>query len=90
MSTTPLRLVRPAPQPLGPYVRAGHADQKELLSYITSGPAAFNGVVFEAKRVKHQRELLTLALERGLDAVLDPQTLLATADDERDVSFISI
>lgn len=31
-------------------------------------------MVFEAKRVGQQQELLTLVLERGLDAVLDPQT----------------
>lgn len=74
MSTLPLRLVRLAPDPLGLYVRAGRIDQKDLQSFITSGAAAFTGVVFEAKRVGHQQELLSLVLERGLDAVLDPQT----------------
>ena len=74
MSTSPLRLVRLAPDPLGLYVRAGHIDQKDLQSFITSGSAAFTGVVFEAKRVAQQQELLSLVLERGMDAVLDPQT----------------
>ena len=74
MSTSPLRLVRLAPDPLGLYVRAGRLDQKDLQSFITSGSAAFTGVVFEAKRVGQQKELLSLVLERGLDAVLDPQT----------------
>jgi len=74
MSTPPLRLVRLAPDPLGLYVRAGRLDQKDLQSFITSGAAAFTGVVFEAKRVAQQQELLSLVLERGLDAVLDPQT----------------
>jgi hypothetical protein len=74
MSTSPLRLVRLAPDPLGLYIRAGRVDQKELQSFITSGAAAFTGVVFEAKRVGQQQELLSLVLERGLDAVLDPQT----------------
>jgi len=74
MSTPPLRLVRLAPDPLGLYVRAGRIDQKDLQSFVTSGAAAFTGVVFEAKRVGHQKELLSLVLERGLDAVLDPQT----------------
>ena len=74
MSTSPLRLVRLAPDPLGLYIRAGRIDQKELQSFITSGAAAFTGVVFEAKRVVAQRELLSLVLDRGLDAVLDPQT----------------
>ena len=74
MSTSPLRLVRLAPDPLGLYIRPGRIDQKELQSFITSGAAAFTGVVFEAKRVVAQRELLSLVLDRGLDAVLDPQT----------------
>lgn len=71
MSTSPLRLVRSAPDPLGLYIRAGRVDQKDLQSFITSGSLAFTGVVFEAKRVGQQQELLTLVLERGLDAVLD-------------------
>lgn len=74
MSTSPLRLVRSAPDPLGLYIRAGRIDQKDLQSFITSGSLAFTGVVFEAKRVAQQQELLSLVLERGLDAVLDPQT----------------
>jgi hypothetical protein len=74
MSTSPLRLVRLAPDPLGLPVRTGRLDQKDLQSFITSGSAAFTGVVFEAKRVGQQKELLSLVLERGLDAVLDPQT----------------
>jgi hypothetical protein len=73
-SSPPLRLVRLAPDPLGLYIRAGRLDHKEVQNFITSGAAAFNGVVFEAKRVAHQRELLSLVLERGLDALLDPQT----------------
>ena len=74
MCASPLRLVRLAPDPLGLYVRAGRLDQKDLQSFITSGSAAFTGVVFEAKRVGQQKELLSLVLERGIDAVLDPQT----------------
>lgn len=74
MSAPRLRLVRPAPDPLGLYIRAGRIDQRDLLSFVTARALAFTGVVFEAKRVAHQKELLTLVLEKGLDAVLDPQT----------------
>lgn len=74
MSSPRLRLVRLAPDPLGMYIRAGHTDQKDLQNFISSGSLAFTGVVFEAKRVEKQKELLSLVLERGLDAVLDPQT----------------
>ena len=66
MSTSPLRLVRLAPDPLGLYVRAGRLDQKDLQSFITSGSAAFTGVVFEAKRIGQQKELLSLALEHEI------------------------
>lgn len=74
MSLPTVRLVRPAPDPLGLYVRAGRVDQKDLQNFIAAGLAAFSGVVFEAKRVHQQKELLSLLLERRLDAVLDPQT----------------
>lgn len=74
MSSPTIRLVRSAPDPLGLYVRAGRLDQRDLQSFITAGPPGMAGVVFEAKRVVQQKELLTLVLERRLDAVLDPQT----------------
>jgi hypothetical protein len=76
MSAAPhkLRLVRPAPDPLGLYVRAGSIGREDLQNFITSNGATFSGVVFEAKRVSTQKELLSLVLEKGLDAVLDPMT----------------
>ena len=49
MSTSLLRLVRLAPDPLGLYVRAGRLDQKDRQRFIASGSAACTGVVFEAK-----------------------------------------
>lgn len=80
MATSHLRLVRPAPDPLGLYVRAGRIDQKDIQTFITAGSGGLTGVVFEAKRVASQKELLALVLDRGLDAVLDPQTqAMATA-----------
>ena len=74
MPSPNIRLVRAAPDPLGLYVRAGRHDHKELQNFIAAGASAISGVVFEAKRVPHHKELLTLVLERRLDAVLDPQT----------------
>lgn len=73
MSPT-IRLVRAIPDPLGLYIRAGRIDQRELQSFIASGVSGLTGVVFEAKRVSQQKELLSLVLEHRLDAVLDPQT----------------
>lgn len=71
---TSIRLIRPAPDPLGHFIRAGHADQKDLQTFVLSGATAFTGVVVEAKRAARQKELLSLAHERQLDTVLDPQT----------------
>lgn len=74
MSAPRLRLVRPAPDPLGLYIRAARIGQEDFQNFITSRAASFTGVVFEAKRVAQQKELLSLVLEKGLDAVLDPMT----------------
>lgn len=74
MSLPNIRLVRVAPDPLGLYIRAGRMDQRELQSFIASGASGLTGVVFEAKRIVQQKELLSLALEHHLDAVLDTQT----------------
>ena len=74
MSQPRIRLIRAAPDPLGLYIRAGRNDQTTLLSFIAAGDASLSGVVFEAKRVPRQRELLSQVLDHKLDAVLDPQT----------------
>ena len=74
MASPNIRLIRPVPNPLGLYIRAGRLDQKVLQSFITAGAVGFSGVVFEAKRVEQQKELLSLVLEKQLDAILDPQT----------------
>lgn len=74
MAAPRLRLVRPVPDPLGLFIRAGRIAQEDLQNFITSRAVSFSGVVFEAKRVAHQQELLSLVLDNGLDAVLDPLT----------------
>ena len=74
MPTPSLRIVRAAPDPLGLYIRAPRIGQQELENFISSRATSFSGVVFEAKRVARQRELLALVLDRGMDAVLDPMT----------------
>ena len=69
-----IRLVRPAPDPLGLYLRVGHNGQKEMQSFIASGDAALSGIVFDARKVTKHKELLSQVLERRIDAVLDPLT----------------
>lgn len=58
-----LRLVRPAPDPLGLFIRAGRIAQGDLQNFITSRAPSFTGVVLEAKRVAQQKELLSLVLD---------------------------
>ncbi|WP_293224078.1 hypothetical protein [Ottowia sp.] len=72
--TPNLRLVRSAPDPLGLYIRVARVGSPELQSFIATRHIQFTGVVLEAKLVKHQKELLTLAQERRIDVVLDPMT----------------
>ncbi len=74
-----LRLVRPAPDPLGLYVRAGSIGREDLRNFIMSNGATFSGVVFEAKRVSTQKELLSLVLEKGMG--LAPTHLISGPDD---------
>lgn len=50
MSAPRLRLVRPASDPLGLYIRTGRIDQQDLLSFVTAKALAFTGVVFEAEK----------------------------------------
>ena len=85
MPAPTLRLVRLAPDPLGLYIRAGRIDQKDLLSFITSGAAAFTGVVFEAKRVGQQQELLSLVLDRGLES---NSGRVRITNDQSDLQFL--
>ena len=40
-----LRLVRPAPDPLGLYIRAGSIGREDLQNFIMSNGATFSGVV---------------------------------------------
>lgn len=69
-----LRVVRPAPNPLGLYIRSRRNDQGALTSYLATGGSGISGVVLDAKQVGKHDELLLQAQERKLDIVLDPQT----------------
>jgi hypothetical protein len=74
MAQPSIRLVRAAPEPLGLFLRVGHNGHKDVQTFISSGDAAIGGVVIEAKRLTRHKELLSLVLERSIDAILDPQT----------------
>jgi hypothetical protein len=71
------RAVRPAPEPLGLYIRAGRNDHKELLNLLSSGDLGCFGVVIDAVHVNRHQELREQVVEHRLDAVLDPKTQAA-------------
>ena len=71
------RAVRPAPELLGLYVHAGRNDHKELLNLLSAGDLRCFGVVIDAVHVNRHRELREQVIDRGLDAILDPETQAA-------------
>jgi hypothetical protein len=68
------RAVRPAPDPLGLYLRAGRNDHRDLSDLLAGGHAACHGVVFDPTLMKRHAELREQVLNRKLDAILDPKT----------------
>ena len=85
MSTSPLRLVRLAPDPLGLYVRAGRLDQKDLQSFITSGSAARPHALDDLATASQQRQLAEdiakFAVLHGFTQVIAPTHLINGPDD---------
>lgn len=71
------RAVRPAPETLGLYLRAGRNDHKALLNLLSGGDLGCFGVVIDAVYVARHRELREQIAEHQLDAILDPQTQAA-------------
>lgn len=68
------RMIRPAPEPLGLYFRAGRNDRACLLDWLASGNSGAMGCVVDPTLVKPQRDLIDQLLSNRLDAVLDPRT----------------
>ena len=73
-ATSQPRLIRPAPDPLGLYFRAGRNDHRELLDLLAAGETRFFGVVCDPTHSKFQREMMDRAMQRRLDLILDPRT----------------
>jgi hypothetical protein len=68
------RTIRPAPDPLGLYIRVGWNDHRELLDLLARGDAHCFGFIFNADYLPRHLELLERVLESRLDAVLDFRT----------------
>jgi len=69
------RAVRPAPEPLGLYLRAGRNDHLVLLNLIATGQTACFGVVFDAAQEDRHKELKEQVLTHRLDAILDTKVM---------------
>jgi hypothetical protein len=68
------RQLRPVPDPLGLFIRAGRNDQAALLDLVARGDAQFFGVVIDAPAVKRQKELRERISAARMDVILDPRT----------------
>lgn len=68
------RAVRPAPDPLGLYLRPGRNDHAEMLNLIASGDAACFGAVFDPTLCDRHEVLREQITAHRLDAILDPKT----------------
>lgn len=68
------RVVRPAPEPLGWYVRPSYVDHLAIADAVASGAVGLQGIIFDPLHEGRHAELHDLILERNRDAILDPRT----------------
>lgn len=69
------RSVRPAPEPLGLYLRAGRNDHLELMNLLAAGDTGCFGIVFDATLEARHQELKEQVLAHRLDAILDTKAM---------------
>lgn len=69
------RAVRPAPEPLALYLRAGRNDHVVLMNLIAAGDTGCFGVVFDAAQEDRHKELKEQVLSNRLDAILDTKAM---------------
>ena len=69
------RAVRPAPEPLALYLRAGRNDHLDLMNLLAAGDNSCFGVVIEATQHERHRELKEQVLAHRLDAILDTKAM---------------
>lgn len=69
------RAVRPAPEPLALYLRAGRNDHVALLNLLAAGDTSCFGVVFDASYEERHKELKEQVLAHRLDAILDTKAM---------------
>jgi hypothetical protein len=71
------RAVRPVPDPMALYIRAGRNDHLLLTEQIARGGAALFGVVFDPTNVDRHSELLDTVQKNHIDAMLDTRAAAA-------------
>lgn len=69
------RAVRPAPEPLALYLRAGRNDHLDLMNLLAAGDNGCFGVVIEATQHERHKELKEQVLAHRLDAILDTKAM---------------
>lgn len=69
------RAVRPAPEPLALYLRAGRNDHLDLMNLLAAGDTGCFGVIFEATQHERHKELKEQVLAHRLDAILDTKAM---------------
>ncbi|MGB5079766.1 MAG: hypothetical protein WBO23_03365 [Burkholderiales bacterium] len=85
-----LRPLRPVPDELGLYFRAGYNDHRDLAAAIAAGKRKFLGIVFEAHRVERHRELIDSAEKAKLECILDPCTQPSATPGGHSSSFAGL
>lgn len=74
-SDTPVRLLRPVGEPLGLYLRPGRNDHVVLGQALIAGQDNLSGFVFDPCLETRHKELRETAIDRKLEAVLDPRSV---------------
>lgn len=70
-----LRRLRPVPDPLAGYIRVGSKEEGFITAMLVEGRPVGSGLVIEAQRSGAQADLVSEAVAKGLEVVLDPMAL---------------
>jgi hypothetical protein len=69
------RTLRPAPEPLGSFIRAGYNDHTVLAQALAEGRGSGTGLIVNPVHSERQLPLVVEANNRGVETILDPKSL---------------
>lgn len=69
------RTLRPAPEPLGNFIRPGYNDHVVLAQALAEGRGSGTGLIINPVHAERQLPLVTEANSRGVETILDPKSL---------------